>query len=156
SFSYSPSAGFTGTDRFTYQASDGQLLSNVATVTLNVFAWPVANNASFETDENSVLTGQVTGMDPDGEPVTYHATAYPSHGSLALRPDGSFTYTPDSYYYGPDSFSFQVTDGQVFSNVATASISVNRVNLPPMANDDAYTVASGSVLTAAAGQTFVT
>ena len=29
SFSYAPTAGFTGTDSFTYKASDGALLSNL-------------------------------------------------------------------------------------------------------------------------------
>jgi VCBS repeat-containing protein len=36
SFRYVPNAGFTGTDEFTYQASDGSLTSNTATVTLRV------------------------------------------------------------------------------------------------------------------------
>ena len=42
SFVYSPATNYTGVDTFTYQASSGQLLSNVATVTLNVQA-DVAN-----------------------------------------------------------------------------------------------------------------
>ena len=37
-FTYRPNAGFTGTDSFTYQANDGSLLSNVATVTITVTA----------------------------------------------------------------------------------------------------------------------
>ena len=36
SFTYIPAAGFTGTDTFTYKANDGQLDSNVATVTISV------------------------------------------------------------------------------------------------------------------------
>jgi hypothetical protein len=36
SFTYTPAAGFIGTDTFTYTASDGSLSSNVATVTINV------------------------------------------------------------------------------------------------------------------------
>ena len=35
-FTYTPAASFTGTDSFTYQASDGQLVSNTATVTIQV------------------------------------------------------------------------------------------------------------------------
>src|SRR5262249_5270316 len=35
-FSYTPAANFVGTDSFTYRASNGQALSNVATVTLTV------------------------------------------------------------------------------------------------------------------------
>src|SRR5262249_30329349 len=36
SFTYTPNAGFSGTDTFTYRASDGNGVSNVATVTLVV------------------------------------------------------------------------------------------------------------------------
>lgn len=35
-FSYNPYAGFTGSDTFTYRASDGSLRSDVTTVTLTV------------------------------------------------------------------------------------------------------------------------
>ena len=48
-FTYTPSPSFTGTDSFTYQASDGQLVSNPATVTIQVryrfsgFFQPVGN-----------------------------------------------------------------------------------------------------------------
>jgi VCBS repeat-containing protein len=38
SFSYTPAADFTGSDAFSYRASDGTLTSNVATVTLSVTA----------------------------------------------------------------------------------------------------------------------
>ena len=36
SFTYTPNAGFVGTDSFTYKASDGKLDSNLATVTITV------------------------------------------------------------------------------------------------------------------------
>lgn len=36
SFTYTPTAGFVGQDSFTYQASDGTALSNIATVTISV------------------------------------------------------------------------------------------------------------------------
>jgi VCBS repeat-containing protein len=41
SFTYTPNANFTGTDSFTYKASDGEADSNVATVTITVKrVWP--------------------------------------------------------------------------------------------------------------------
>src|SRR5690606_41230992 len=40
SFTYTPDTGFSGTDSFTYQASDGSALSNVATVTIDVGLTP--------------------------------------------------------------------------------------------------------------------
>jgi hypothetical protein len=40
SFEYTPPAGFTGEDVFTYRASDGVVVSNVATVTIEVTGTP--------------------------------------------------------------------------------------------------------------------
>src|SRR5688500_6606705 len=59
SFSYVPLAGFSGTDTFTYQATDGADASNMATVTINVAAVensrPIAVN-----DEYTVQAGSTT------------------------------------------------------------------------------------------------
>jgi len=58
----------------------------------------------------------------------------PSHGTLA--PGGTaFTvvYTPAVNYLGPDSFSYQVTDGIAVSVPATVSITVTTCNLAPTA-----------------------
>ena len=71
----------------------------------------------------------------------------PSHGTLTLNADGSFTYTPFSDYNGPDSFTYVANDGSVDSNVATVSITVTEVNDAPVAGDDAATVAEDEELT---------
>ena len=53
SFVYQPNADFTGTDSFTYQATDGGLTGNVATVTINVVDTPVTFPFIFQ--NNMVL-----------------------------------------------------------------------------------------------------
>lgn len=58
SFVYVPTAGFLGTYSFTYEANDGQLNSNVATVTIKVSHVdqpPVAANDGFTTAESTTL-----------------------------------------------------------------------------------------------------
>ncbi|MEM8778332.1 MAG: Ig-like domain-containing protein, partial [Cyanobacteria bacterium P01_G01_bin.49] len=47
SFTYTPDQGFTGTDSFTYQASDGTDSSDPATVTLEVTQAPVTEESLF-------------------------------------------------------------------------------------------------------------
>ncbi|MBI3640554.1 MAG: DNRLRE domain-containing protein, partial [Thaumarchaeota archaeon] len=48
----------------------------------------------------------------------------PSHGALSgVAPN--LTYTPDSNYHGPDSFTFTTSDGTNTSDPATVSITVN-------------------------------
>ena len=65
SFSYTPNANFNGLDSFTYQAQDGALDSNVATVTLQVLAVndvPIANDDSATTDEDKPIKCESAGQ----------------------------------------------------------------------------------------------
>jgi hypothetical protein len=48
----------------------------------------------------------------------------PAHGTLALAPDGGFTYTPAAGYVGGDAFDFAATDGCGGTSSATAAITV--------------------------------
>ncbi|MDB5309128.1 MAG: outer rane adhesin like protein [Gemmataceae bacterium] len=94
---------------------------------------PVAANQAVTTAENTALTGTVTATDAEGDPLTYAAVARPQHGPLTLNPNGTFTYTPGTNYYGSDSVTFKANDGLADSNVATVSITVTHVNQPPVA-----------------------
>ena len=114
-FTYTPDANYHGPDSFTYQATDGAL-SDTATVTLTVASVndpPTALNDGFNTNEDVPLIGYVLDNDSDidGDALTATVQTEPSHGTLDLESDGLFTYTPDANYYGPDSFTYQVTDG---------------------------------------------
>jgi len=55
----------------------------------------------------------------------------PTHGTLTLNSDGSFTYIPSLNFNGPDSFTYKANDGQADSAPATAHITVTPVNDPP-------------------------
>jgi VCBS repeat-containing protein len=68
-----------------------------------------------------------------------------------VNADGTYTYTPNADYFGPDSFTYRVNDGSLDSNVATVSITVASGGLPtnivPGAqaiNEDAIRVFSGA------------
>lgn len=52
----------------------------------------------------------------------------PSHGTVSIGGDGTITYTPNSGYSGPDSFTYQVKDLNGYStNVAKVTINVSAV-----------------------------
>jgi VCBS repeat-containing protein len=91
---------------------------------------PIARGDSYSLDEDTVLTvDRVTGLlandsDADGGPLSVTLAAGPSHGSLALRSDGSFTYTPDADHAGTDSFSYILADGAGSTHTATVSLSI--------------------------------
>jgi VCBS repeat-containing protein len=86
----------------------------------------------------------------DGDALTAVWQGGPSNGTLTLNADGSFTYTPDAGFVGPDSFTYQVNDGNLDSNVAAVSIDVNPVNDAPVAVGDAYVTDEDTPLTVAA------
>jgi glucose/arabinose dehydrogenase len=56
-----------------------------------------------------VIEGNLHPFDPDSATLTYTATD-PAHGDVVAHPDGTFTYTPDAGYTGPDSFDVTVSD----------------------------------------------
>ena len=59
SFTYVPAANYNGTDTFTYQASDGILTSDPATVTITVTPVndaPAAASDTYSTNEDTPLT----------------------------------------------------------------------------------------------------
>src|SRR5205807_2636563 len=147
SFSYTPAANYNGGDSFVYKINDGTADSNLATVSLTITAVndaPVAAAESHTTAEDTALTvDAASGLlaqatDIDGDPLTAVLVSGPSHGTLTLNSNGSFTYTPSLNYNGPDSFVYQVNDGAADSNLATVSLTVTAVNDAPAATPHGY------------------
>lgn len=151
---YTPNSDFTGTDSFGYTVSDGKGGTATGTVSITVTRIntpPVAAADSFSVDEDGLLTIPAPGVlendsDADSDPLTALVIAGPSHGSLILNPDGSFTYTPSANYNGTDSFSYKANDGLIDSTPATVSITLSSVNDPPVAASDAYSTNQNTAL----------
>src|SRR5207237_7721325 len=85
--------------------NDGTADSNLATVSLTITAVndaPLATAESYTTAEDTSLTvnaasGLLThATDIDGDPLTAVLVSGPSHGTLGLNSDGSFSYTPSA------------------------------------------------------------
>ena len=135
SFAYTPAPGFSGTDSFSYAASDGALQSAPATVTVRVPTVTPVNRAPLPVADAygasagsglSIATPGVLGndTDPDGDALTAVLVSGPAHGSLTLRPDGSFAYTPAPGFSGTDSFSYAASDGALQSAPVTVALTV--------------------------------
>src|SRR5256712_648917 len=95
---------------------------------------PVAANDSYSTNEDTALTVAapgVLGNDSGSATLTAVLVAGPSHGTLALNANGSFSYTPAANFNGTDGFTYKANDGTADSNVATLTISVTAVNDAP-------------------------
>lgn len=154
SFTYTPDTGFIGTDSFTFVANDGTTNSAEAAVTINVGSTsgntpPVAIPASLSTPVNVILTGNLTGFDANGDTLTFSTVTIPSHGTLVLDANGSFTYTPHTGFTGTDTFFFRVNDGTFNSGSALVTVTVSNTgtsNTPPVANSQSLTInPNGSV-----------
>ncbi|MCV7283088.1 tandem-95 repeat protein, partial [Mycolicibacterium flavescens] len=151
SFTYTPNENYAGTDSFTYAVSDGQGGTATGAVSITVDAVndaPVAANDSFTVDENGTLQGNVLTNDHDVDSTTLTPTVFspPSHGTLTMNADGSFTYTPAANFHGTDTFSYTVSDGVATSAPALVVISVTPVDSAPVAVGDNFTIVEDSVL----------
>ena len=146
---YVPATDFHGTDRFTYTVTDGNGKSATAEVVIEVRPIndrPVAGDDSISVIEGQTLSAVPPGVltndsDTDGDALTASLLDGPGHGTLSLEADGSFTYQPAAGYHGSDAFTYVARDGDVASAPATVAITVTSVNEPPVARDDAVTVA---------------
>ncbi|MDF1520338.1 MAG: Ig-like domain-containing protein [Brevefilum sp.] len=112
---YTPDLDWYGTDSFTFQVNDGMYDSNIATITIEVIPvndGPQAVDDYYETDMNVQLVVEAPGVlenDSDADPTdqfNVDIKTEPVHGDLVLNADGSFTYMPDTNFFGVDSFEY--------------------------------------------------
>jgi VCBS repeat-containing protein len=123
-----------GSGGLTPSAASGSdmLIDHVAVAPALPNQAPAALADSYSGPQNSPIVVAATGVlandtDPDSNPLTAVLNVAPTHGGLTLNPNGSFTYTPDSGYSGPDSFTYHANDGTLDSNIATVSLTVTPV-----------------------------
>jgi hypothetical protein len=120
---YTPAAGFYGSDSFTFNVSDGVMLSRTATVSITVNAPPsVTVDEAGPVDEGAApipLTAHAS--DPDGDPVTLTWST----------PDGTATFASDD---GPATATVAVTADDGRGGGAKASIEIEVLNIPPTAD----------------------
>jgi uncharacterized repeat protein (TIGR01451 family) len=156
---YAPYANYNGADSFSFKVNDGSVDSSPATVSLTVT--PV-NDAPSAADDSTPTTTEdaspttvdlrplVSDVETGDSNLTYAIASAPSHGDLAAgTTNGTFSYTPDPDYNGPDSFAYEVTDrgdpddcgtpsencDAAKSDHKTVSLTVTPVNDTPTASD---------------------
>jgi hypothetical protein len=141
-FTYTPNAGYVGSDSFTYKLNDGLADSNIATVTIYVTnSAPVfTSSLSFMIDE-SIETGDIVGIvsasDSDGDTVTFAfagGSLTDPTGTFAIDPNtGVITVAnadniaraddyPNGLYF---TFDVEVTDNIAAPTTETGTVSVN-------------------------------
>ncbi|MEO0453946.1 MAG: Ig-like domain-containing protein, partial [Verrucomicrobiota bacterium] len=127
---YTPAANFNGTDTFTFQASDGLLSSESASVVITVVAEndpPTTEGFSVSGNEDTPFTITLEGEDLDGDSLIFEIVEPPSNGALSGS-GPEFIYSPEANFAGNDQFTFLVNDGTEDSNTATVLITVLQIN----------------------------
>ncbi|RKR76522.1 Ig-like domain-containing protein [Frondihabitans australicus] len=140
SVTYTPAAGFSGPDTFTYTVTDQA--GNTSTASVDVTVAPVAKNDTATTAAGQKLTvAQASGVlaNDEGTSLTAALATQAAHGTVALAADGSYTYTPASGFSGKDSFTYSATDRS--GQVVTATVSID---VTPVAKDVTATGLAGS------------
>jgi adhesin/invasin len=105
------------------------VVSTSITVTPPANQPPTASADQYETAVGAALTVSAPGVlandsDPEGATLTATAVDPPVNGTLTLSPDGSFVYTPNAGFSGPDAFTYQAADGTDASAPATVTITM--------------------------------
>ena len=153
---YTPKAGWTGTDSIIYRVGDPDgNYSNWATVTVQVVPplvnqAPIANADTYQVHQGQTLTVAaaqgplVNDTDFEGADRDVLSHTAPAHGGFTSfdTETGAFTYVPDAGWHGTESITYVAIDplGAVSAN---ATITIEVLNDKPVANDDSYDAFSG-------------
>ncbi len=149
--SYTANAGYFGSDSFVYSMTDGTQ-TDTATVSVMIPAPDAVNDGPVSATQGVATEIPVGANDIGfGNPATVTITTLPTRGVItAISPPGAaatrtITYTANTGYTGPDTFTYRISDG---ANTDTATVAINIVvdYTPGAKNDTATTSAGQSVV----------
>ena len=135
---------FSGIDSYDYTIHDGNGGTSSASVTVTVSGFndpPSANLDIFATLEDLPVTMDVldNDFDVDGDAISVDSFTPTTNGTLVQNGDDTFTYTPDPDFYGSDSFTYTISDGNGQTDVTTVAIIITSINDAPVATNDTST-----------------
>ncbi|MBI3773006.1 MAG: cadherin-like domain-containing protein [Gammaproteobacteria bacterium] len=142
-FTYTPAANVSGSDSFTFRASDGKVTSNVATATINLASvndapvLSVIGNQSLNEGATKTLALSATDVDT-ADTLTFSATGLPAFATLTNNGNRSASLSLAPNYTASGTYSITVTVADngtpILSAGETFTLTVNNVNAPPTAN----------------------
>ncbi|MBC8354746.1 MAG: SBBP repeat-containing protein [Planctomycetes bacterium] len=160
---YTPTPNFHGVDSFNYKANDGTVDSVEVSVSVTVNPVndaPVANDDSTMTGQDVPVVIDVLVNDTDLEEASLRISQFSSingtaiiddNGTPTVTADDQIRFVPTLGFSGIATITYQVTDGNLFSNKALVKVTVNATDpdpIPPTADAGGpYTVNEGSFVT---------
>ena len=145
---YTTERTVSGSDSFKFKVNDGAKDSGVATVSITINKVnepPVAAEQMVAVTAGEAAAITLSGKDPEGATLKYEVVSQPGKGTLSGTAP-ALTYKAERNVSGTDSFKFKVNDGVKDSSVAAVSITINKVNEPPAASDQALVVTAGEAV----------
>ena len=131
---YTPNAGASGADTFTYTAFDGADTSAPATVNVTITpsggnATPVCSNRSLTVAQDSGggnVAPSCTDSDSGPSPLTYNVTQGTKGVATVTGGPGTWQlhYTPNAGQSGADTFTYTAFDGADSSAPATVNVTI--------------------------------
>jgi Bacterial Ig domain len=128
-FTYTPNAGYLGTDVFRYKPSG--LLGVATTVTITITnAAPTAANDTYSAVTGVEIQIPAPGVlgndgDADGDALTASLVDGGGNGSIDLNANGSFTFKSGGSFTGARTFTYRASDGLASSPTRTVTINVS-------------------------------
>ncbi|OGZ99633.1 MAG: hypothetical protein A3C07_02965 [Candidatus Sungbacteria bacterium RIFCSPHIGHO2_02_FULL_47_11] len=141
SFSYTPTAGYIGTDSFTFATSDAicpayqtpvKATGIVNITVLDVNEPPTCTPKTVSTPQNTAIGITLPGTDPDGDALTWTATADSGtyHGTVGTVTGNNITYTPGTNDTRTVTFAYTVTDTGGLSCRQGVTVNISANNRP--------------------------
>ncbi|MEM8510486.1 MAG: Calx-beta domain-containing protein, partial [Bacteroidota bacterium] len=142
--SFTPELGYCGPSVMNYTAEDiasCRIFSktDTATITLTINTTPEANDDTYVIQEDvpnnsfDVLDNDDFKCDGPQANTTITNLGAPANGGVTLNNNGTpsnplddyLVYTPNPYFNGNDSFTYEITDGNGTVDTATVNVTVN-------------------------------
>ncbi|SDY04226.1 conserved repeat domain-containing protein/gliding motility-associated C-terminal domain-containing protein, partial [Lutibacter oricola] len=142
SLTFTPNLNWNGTVTFDYNSSDGVNIADsneqvIITIT-EVNDLPIANDDIISTEQDVAIVGaSVANNDnpsDDGGNIwsLVGDNGGALNGTVIMNAEGVYTYEPDEYFYGTDSFVYVITDADGDSSNAVVTITVNLKSEPSL------------------------
>ena len=133
---YTPNAGFSDSDSFTYIVEDLAGLTSQATVYITVNGSAAVNLDPVAGDDNAeTLSGKsvhvsvlANDSDPENGTISIDSFTQGSNGTVSQSATNELTYTANADFVGPDQFTYTIIDGQGGSSTATVFVDVKSAN----------------------------
>lgn len=149
---YTPPAGFTGTDTFSYTVTDGELTDTVA---VSVTVAPVDNPPTAVDDSFAIIEDDAEAAfdvltndtrDTDNQEFVLDTVGLPNNGGAArISDDGTqIIYSPAANFNGTETVTYTIRDTGGGLSVGTVNFNVTAVNDAPPVSDFSLPVSRGN------------